>query len=104
LIRIAVLIDSDRLVPPERLPNHDMADLLRADGVEVHVLALREAENYVPNRILASCGNPSTASITLTRLGNLHPDQRGHYDMKKGYGRGSSPAPTPPRFDRHCPR
>ena len=86
LLRIAVLADSDRLVPGQRTPMHDKADDFQAAGLAVHVLALREAENYLPGRVLAECGDRSTASSMLNALRRLTPQQRDHYDMKRGFG------------------
>lgn len=103
LARIAVLADSDRLVPEQRTAIHDKAADFRAAGLSVHVLALREAENYLPNRVLAECGDRSTTSSTLTALKRLTPQQRGHYDMKRGFGDRKQPVRIPhqqrPLFD-----
>src|SRR5262249_13891263 len=61
LVRVAALLDSDRMVPGQRTNSHEKADRLRLLGVLVHVLELREAENYVPNRILRTIGRPRDA-------------------------------------------
>jgi hypothetical protein len=85
-VRIAALLDSDRLVPSARTKNHDKADQLAALGLVVHVLELREAENYVPNRVLAAAGRASEMSSKLTELKRMSDVQRGHFDMKHGFG------------------
>lgn len=61
------------------------ADRLARVGVVVHVLALREAENYVPNRVLQSIGRPRDASRKLDLLKKLKLQQRGYFDMKNGF-------------------
>jgi len=86
LVRVAALLDSDRMVPGQRTNAHEKADRLRLLGVLVHVLELREAENYVPNRILRAVGRPRDASRKLDLLKRLTQQQRGHYDMKIGFG------------------
>jgi hypothetical protein len=85
-IRVSALYDSDRLVPGTHTGCHTKANALAADAIVVHVLELREAENYVPNKVLASCGKPSHAARKLGLLKRLTPQQRGHFAMKKGFG------------------
>lgn len=93
VVRVGVLLDSDRLVPGERTPAHDKGDQLRQAGASVHVLELREAENYVPNRVLATVRHPALTSRRLRHLKRLSPQQRGHLDIKKGFGPpGQAPA------------
>ena len=91
IIRIAALLDSDRWTPGSKTSNHDKADRLQDLGITVHVLRLREAENYVPNRILSGIGKPTDASAKLESLKRLNADQRGYYDMKHGFGPKSEP-------------
>ncbi|WP_431904548.1 hypothetical protein [Micromonospora carbonacea] len=86
LIRVVALLDSDSLIPGQRTANHDQADKLAAEKITVHVLALREAENYVPHRVLAGIGRAKDASRRLTALKRLTPQQRGHLDIKNGLG------------------
>ena len=83
--RVAALLDSDRLLPGQQTKAHKQAARLASDGVVVHVLEFREAENYVPNRILAGTRNHSRASLKLTHLKRLTAQQRAHFDMKKGF-------------------
>ncbi|MFB9360225.1 hypothetical protein [Actinoplanes nipponensis] len=94
LSRIAALLDSDRWTPSDRTNNHVKAERLTALGISVHVLELREAENYVPSRILALIGKPAETSKKLEALKSLTPSQRGYYDMKFGFG----PVASPPRI------
>jgi hypothetical protein len=91
LVRVVALLDSDRMIPRQRTPNHDKAERLHKAGVVVHVLALREAENYVPHRVLKEVGRVSDASRKLALLRQLTPEQRGHLDMKVGFGRADQP-------------
>jgi hypothetical protein len=83
--RVAALLDSDRLLPGQQTKAHKQAARLASDGVIVHVLEFREAENYVPNRVLAGTHNRSRASVKLAHLKRLTEQQRAHFDMKKGF-------------------
>lgn len=94
--RVVALLDSDRLNPGENAPSHTKANEMRAAGILVHVLELREAENYVPNRILALTGKHAVMSTKLKHLKKLDSDQRGYFDMKKGFAvKNSDPAIKP---------
>jgi hypothetical protein len=89
LTRVAVVLDSDRMTPSRRTRAHDKADRLAKSGIVVHVLELREAENYVPNRVLAATGKGAIRRLQLLR--HLTPAQRGHFDMKEGFGPANGP-------------
>jgi hypothetical protein len=91
------LLDSDRLIPGELTPAHDNADKLRSIGATVHVLELREIENYIPNRALAAFKPIHVASYRLRYLKLLAFDQRGVYDMKKGFGPANQPPMIHPK-------
>ncbi|NKE57242.1 hypothetical protein FXN61_10505 [Lentzea sp. PSKA42] len=94
--RVVALLDSDRLNPGEKTLSHSKANEMRAAGILVHVLELREAENYAPNRILALTGKPGITSTKLKNLKKLNSDQRGYFDMKKGFAvKNSDPAIKP---------
>jgi hypothetical protein len=93
--RVGALLDSDRLVPGQRTLAYDKRDQLRQAGVAVHVLELREAENYVPNRVLAAARSRAATSRRLDHLKQLNPQQRGHLDMKKGFGPAHQPPVVP---------
>lgn len=83
--RVAALLDSDRLLPGQQTKAHKQAAHLASGGVIVHVLEFREAENYVPNRVLAGTRNHGWASVKLTHLKRLTEQQRAYFDMKKGF-------------------
>jgi hypothetical protein len=100
-VRVAAILDSDRMLPGERTRAHDKAERLRERGVAVWVLTLREAENYVPNRVLGSIGRPSEASRKLNLLKRLTPEQRGHFDMKAGFGVPDRPPNVHPSVGRY---
>ncbi|MEU6021349.1 hypothetical protein [Micromonospora sp. NPDC047134] len=85
LIRVVALLDSDSLIPQQRTGNHDRADELAGMDVKVHVLTRREAENYVPHRVLATIGKHKETSRKLSLLRRLTPQQRSHIDMKHGF-------------------
>ncbi|MFC6020413.1 hypothetical protein ACFP2T_30115 [Plantactinospora solaniradicis] len=87
VVRVVAVLDSDRLIPRQRTGSHDKADRLVGLRVAVHVLARREAENYVPYRVLAGVGRPADASARLRWFKQLTPEQRGHYDMKHGFSK-----------------
>ena len=89
LTRVVALLDSDRLVPHGPAPGDRKRQRLDAVGkILVHVLALREAENYVPNRVLSRVPRQQSkvVSARLDCLKQLTPHQRGHFDMKHGFG------------------
>ena len=91
--RVRVFLDSDRLAPNQVAKCHRTADRLRAVGIDVHVLKLREVENYIPERALASHRDTDEHQRKVAALGRLRPDQRGHFDMKHGLaGRRWKPA------------
>jgi hypothetical protein len=89
--RVVFLFDSDRMTPEETSKHEANANELREDGIDGHILRLREAENYVPNRVLAAApvSEPRrTLHERIDHLKTLTPEQRGHYDMKKGFSKG----------------
>lgn len=85
--RVAALLDSDRWVPGTPVKNARRVAELRELGLRVHVLTLREAENYVPNKVLRAVRPFRTSSARLDHLKKLDHDQRGHFDMKHGFKR-----------------
>lgn len=85
LKRVVALLDSDRLNPGARTSSHLKQEAMRQVGVIVHVLEMREAENYVPNRVLAFTDNRTATSAKLTYLKKFTPDQRAYFDIKKGF-------------------
>lgn len=93
-VRAAALLDSDRLVPGQRTDSHRKAERLARAGVAVHVLELREAENYVPDRVLGLDDRSGGCAGKVRLLARLTPEQRGHFDMKNGFG----PPQHPPAF------
>jgi len=103
VVRVAAVLDSDRLLPRQRTSSDDKADRLRRLGVAVHVLARREAENYVPYRVLATVGRPGEASRKVTLLKQLTPEQRAHYDMKHGFRRVDRSQETRDAFEKLFP-
>jgi hypothetical protein len=96
-IRVAALLDSDRLLPGEHTDAHHKAALLATHGVVSHVLELREIENYLPNHALAAVRPMRVSRYRLRFLRRLTLEQRGVYDMKSGFGPASSPPSIPPR-------
>lgn len=99
LCRVVVLLDSDRMVPEQSTSSHDKADALKRSKIRVHVLELREAENYVPNKVLAATVRDKESARVLALVKKLTPEQRGHFDFKKGFG-GKGRTPTIPQQQR----
>lgn len=83
--RAAALLDSDRLAPGTPEKNAHRIAELRALGLRVHVLTLREAENYVPNKVLHAVKPIRKSMARLGHLKKLDHAQRGHFDMKYGF-------------------
>lgn len=91
-VRVVALLDSDRRRPLERTRAHEKAEDLQNLGILVHVLELREAENYVPNRVLSfviarsrDVQRKRDAKRKLEYVKRLSLTQRGYYDMKIGF-------------------
>ena len=84
LIRIVAFLDSDRLTLNGPGNNHQ-AEKLAEHCAYVHLLAWREAENYVPDAVLSRCVAASVAGETMRSLQKLMPHQRAVYDMKYGF-------------------
>jgi hypothetical protein len=89
--RVAVLMDSDCMVPGQRTVAHDKAATLEAQGIPAKVLALREIENYIPNRALAVLSPKADYSRRIAALKTFDEAQRGHFDFKRGFS-ATSPA------------
>jgi hypothetical protein len=84
--RVVALLDSDRMVPGQRTDSHRKAEEIQNLGVDTHVLEMREAENYTPNRVLITIGKRIETYPRLSHLKRLSKEQRAHYDMKFGFG------------------
>ncbi|GAA0377234.1 hypothetical protein Acor_30650 [Acrocarpospora corrugata] len=95
--RVAALVDSDRMTPSERPGCEKSADSLRSRGGLVHVLMFREAENYVPNKVLAAIRPYRESSKKLVALKELTCEQRAHFDMKRGFPERRSGEPPVPK-------
>jgi len=89
--RVLVLLDSDRLLPDQRTAVHRKAEDLVKQGIVVHVLELREAENYTPYRVLAATGRRPAAAQKVALLRKMSPAQQGFFDMKNGFGPTNGP-------------
>lgn len=94
--RAAALLDSDRWTPGTAEKNAHHIAKLRALGLRLHVLTLREAENYVPNKVLHAVKPVRTSSTRLGHLKKFDHAQRGHFDMKHGF-RKTNGVPTQQR-------
>jgi hypothetical protein len=91
LIRVVAFLDSDRMTL-DSAGNSDKAAILAEHCAHVHMLAWREAENYVPDRVLTRCGNSDLARERTRILNRLLPRQRAVYDMKRAFAKGFRPA------------
>jgi hypothetical protein len=94
--RVVALLDSDSCYPEHRTECHIIAEKLTSLDVPTHVLTLREVENYVPNRILAGLSPRKVSRGVLAALRTLTPQQRGHFDMKEGFGPINQPPVVKP--------
>ncbi|MFD3687679.1 hypothetical protein ACFWTE_23035 [Nocardiopsis sp. NPDC058631] len=97
-VRVALFLDSDRYLPGQETKSHRLAKEAAELGVRTHVLSLREIENYVPNRVLSSLRPRGKFSALVDAVKQLTPEQRGHLDMKYGFGHtgdGKAQAPHP---------
>ncbi|MBG0813846.1 hypothetical protein [Planomonospora sp. ID82291] len=84
--RVAFLLDSDRLTPGAPSKHDSAVEKLSESGLAGHVLRFREAENYVPNRVLAAAaGRRGELASRIDCLKSLNPDQRAHFDFKNGF-------------------
>ncbi|GGV44134.1 hypothetical protein GCM10010182_80800 [Actinomadura cremea] len=104
LTRVAVLLDSDRVTPDDPPQQEPAIGDLRARGIKVHVLRLRESENYIPDKCLRKLPSQQTAPTTANALAQLSKTQRGHYDMKKGFQKGKVSMPQRPLFGGLSPQ
>lgn len=102
IVRITFLLDGDRLFPDDIFKYEEKVSELKEVEIFGHVLARREAENYVPYRVLAVSEKPSSAlSKKIDILKRMTPEQRSHFDMKKGFrGKGAASAEIPEK-QRH---
>ncbi|GAA1265528.1 hypothetical protein GCM10009677_16980 [Sphaerisporangium rubeum] len=104
LDRVAVVFDSDRMSPGDPVKNAARIEQVRKRVPHVHVLRLREAENYLPNKLLR-CARPYRESSTrIDFLKRLSFDQRGHFDMKNGFGPNGVPVTQEALYDGVSPR
>lgn len=87
-VRVAVVLDSDRLVPGAEAKYQTEAAELRKRRAVVHILELREAENYLPDKVLDSLVKQPATHKALDALKTLTSEQRGYFDMKHGFGKG----------------
>jgi hypothetical protein len=84
--RVGLMLDSDRMFPGDAAKYDGRAAELQQIGVHVHVLELREVENYMPNRVLAAAASKRPKTMEkITHLRCLTHEQRGHFDMKRGF-------------------
>jgi hypothetical protein len=84
---VVLILDSDRLFQNHRTANHEKAERAAKERIRVHVLELREVENYLPNRLLACLRRGTEFNKRLGALKTLTFEQRGYYDMKHGFQR-----------------
>ncbi|MEU4048797.1 hypothetical protein AB0F09_06225 [Streptomyces olivaceus] len=104
--RVILVIDSDRFHPGEQTDNHEKANAVERAGGYIHVLAFREMENYIPNRVLARQAKRSSAQAGMAKrlesLKKLTMDQRAHFDMKYGFrAKSIRKAADPKKKPRH---
>jgi hypothetical protein len=96
VVRVCGFLDSDRLIPGSRTQAHDKAEEAREIGIDVHVLELREAENYIPPSVLRGDDSTTRRRQTAEAFAQLTPEQRGHFDMKRGFKNKKGETAIPP--------
>lgn len=94
--RVVALLDSDSKIPRQRTRNHRYADNIRSTGVDVHIWAYAEVENYVPIRVWEHHFPDRATKIRM--LLHMRPDQRGHVDIKHGLKKSDSDAGVAAHF------
>jgi hypothetical protein len=94
--RVVAILDSDSLIPRQATQSHVIASHLRNVGVSTHIFERREAENYLPNRVLATAKATRKLSQKLAALNELSSDQRAHYDLKFGFQIAKGRISVPP--------
>ncbi|SEF58079.1 hypothetical protein SAMN04489712_101493 [Thermomonospora echinospora] len=93
LPRVAVVVDSDREMPDDPPKHETKISELRAKNVRVHVLRLREIENYIPDKCLYRLPSQQDDPARVKALARLSKEQRAHFDMKNGFGKRSKVHP-----------
>ncbi len=96
IVRVCGFLDSDRLVPGALTEAHTKAQKAREIGIDVHVLELREAENYIPPRSLRGNDSATRRRRVAEAFARLTLEQRGHFDMKRGFRNKKGETAIPP--------
>ncbi|MEW2442733.1 hypothetical protein [Micromonospora marina] len=97
LVRVAMLIDSDRPDPATPSPNDDKVRKARRGGVRhIHMFTWRMVENYVPFRVWERHFRHKESKVKELR--GWIPQQRGYQHLKHHFvgERGKMPAPLMP--------
>jgi hypothetical protein len=91
VVRVVAFMDSDRETPDHESDTLKSADKTRAIPIEVHVLTFREAENYVPDKVLRQVGKSTESAVKVAALARLPRQHRRHVDIKNGFKKGFQP-------------
>lgn len=89
--RVLVVRDSDSYLPDPN-PLTDFVQSLAERRITCHVFIRREAENYLPYRVIMASASkkgtpkPSDVSTFLQCFKSWSDEKRSHYDFKKGFG------------------
>ncbi|MEW2142666.1 hypothetical protein AB0869_07590 [Micromonospora vinacea] len=97
VIRVAMLIDSDRSAPASPSDNEVKVEEARAGGVpHIHMFTRRMVENYVPFRVWERHyqDNPYKTA-KLKELRGWPPQRRGYEDLKTHFGGRKKKMPSP---------
>jgi hypothetical protein len=84
VIRVVALFDSDSYTADQVSRHRDKARRLLDQQIDAHILLRREAENYVPDRVLREIGHHGRAADKVALLNRMLPHQRGYIDIKNG--------------------
>ncbi|OZV83110.1 hypothetical protein CA850_06330 [Micromonospora echinospora] len=83
--RVAMVVDSDRSEHGQESPRQKTVEKARLAGVdEIHMLAWRMMENYVPFRVWHR--HFPVKDEQISKLRGMIPQQRGYHNLKKEFG------------------
>lgn len=94
---LGVMLDNDATHPADD-PNRQLLDDLVGRVLFTHQLARRSIESYVPSSHLKRYLGSSSGNMRVDALFRLAPEQRCHFNVKKGFSFRDNPAPSKAEF------
>jgi hypothetical protein len=84
-LKVVVIADGDSAAPGEESPAaRQVVEAAKANAADVHILAKRSIENYVPDRALLGYADARGIRQTAQLIVGLTSIERDHYPMKRG--------------------